>query len=186
MSEKEKKKRQVLDTGRLEGTLSRSSPELYNYLEKESLVTGRKKHEIIEEALSRLILEREVVASGLTMEQLLAAWDIKDRIDRMAMDKMVRFGLDFIRGFLMNVGDMINAIQMSREEQMAKILEEEKKKDIDFQMKRTQAEIIGQVMNVMLPLILNTLQTVYKAQGINIPVVESKTEKKEEMELEVV
>lgn len=185
MSER-KKKKEVLDTGRTFGSLAHSSPELWSYVEKESMLTGRKKHEIIEEALSRLILEREVIASGLTMEQLLAAWDIKDRIDRMVSEKVVRFGLDFIRGFLNEVGVMINEIQYQRGEQMKKILEEEKKKDIEYQMKRTQAEIAGQLMNVLMPLIMTSLQSIYKAQGISMPEIKKEEEKKEEMELEVV
>lgn len=153
----------VLDTGRDLGSLAKTAPDIWEWVKTESIKTGKKKHEVLRDAIARYIIEREVIARGLTMEQMLAAWEIKDLIEGMLIEKVMKFGTDFIQRFLMTVGDLINAIMYERQRQLEQVVEEEKKKDIDYQMKRTQAQLASTLIQAMMPAILTALQQINPA-----------------------
>ncbi|MEM1542941.1 MAG: hypothetical protein QXV82_09960 [Ignisphaera sp.] len=176
----------VLDAGRDLGSLAKTAPDLWEWVKMESTKTGRKKHEVLKDAIARYIIEREVIARGLTMEQMLAAWEIKDLIEGMLIEKVVKFGTNFIQGFLMTIGDLINAITYERQRQLEQVLEEEKKKDIDYQMKRTQAQLASTLIQAMMPAIMATLKQIHPAlKTSTIPTTQQEQETTQ-MELEVI
>lgn len=167
MSEEKKKKKidEILEHGRIYGSISKEEPELWDWVEKESVITGRKKHELISDYIARAIIEREVVARGLTMEQLLAAWDLKDRMESMLMKKTITLGSQIFTALLNQIGEMLAGIKAQQEERISKIVEEEKKRDIDFQMRKTQA----QIMSTMLQTVLIPMITQLKLPGVQLP-----------------
>ena len=196
-----KKVDEVLEGGRDMGVIARTDPELWQWLKAEAATTGKKKHEIIKDALARLAIERKVIAAGLTMEQMLAAWEIKDMIESHLIEKVLKFGTVFIQQLLMQVGEMINAIQYEREQQMREIIEQEKRKDIDFQMKRTQAQLASMLLQAMMPMIMQVMsqmnpqlakslpQITQQMQAPPMPGAEGEEEgeaEAQEMELEVI
>lgn len=184
--EKRRKKEEVeeaLEGGRTYGTLSRTEPDIWDWIEKESTLTGRKKHDIIAEALGRLIIEREVIQKGLTMEQLLAAWDIKDRIENILVKKMMMVGTTLFGSLLQQAGELVTGIRAYQDEMIGKIVEEEKKKDIEFQIKRTQAQMAAKLMETMMPMIMATLSQI-KIPGA--PQITRQEEKKQQVEVEVI
>jgi hypothetical protein len=170
-----KKVEEVLEGGRDLGTLSRTDPELWEWLKAESATTGRKKHEIIRDALARLAIERKVIAAGLTMEQMLAAWEVKDMIEAHLIDKIMKFGTTFIQSFLMQIGEMINAIQYERQRQLEEVIEEEKKRDIEFQMRKTQAQLASTLLQAMMPMIMQTMAQINPQIGKMLPQIMQQT-----------
>ena len=192
-----KKVDEVLESGRDMGVLARTDPELWEWLKAEAATTGKKKHEIIKDALARLAIERKVIAAGLTMEQMLAAWEIKDMIEAHLIDKVMKFGTVFIQNFLMQIGEMINAIQYERQQQMAEIIEAEKRRDIDFQMKKTQAQLASMLLQAMMPMIMQVMAQMNPQLAKSLPNMMQQTQatpmsqdeseaETQEMELEVI
>jgi len=178
MSEERKRKRQVefdekereelLEMGRIFGSLARSEPDLWTFVERESYLTGRKKHEVIADMIARAIIEREVIAKGLTMEQLLAAWDLKDRLEKMLFNKVVLAASQMFGMLLQQVGEMVMGIKMQQEQMVQQMIEEAKKRDIEYQMRMTQAKLASTLMNAMLPMITATLSKVV-GQQVQLP-----------------
>jgi hypothetical protein len=172
---KRKKIEEVLEGGRDMGMLARTDTELWEWLKAESTATGRKKHEIIRDALARLAIERKIIAAGLTMEQMLAAWEIKDMIESHLIDKVMRFGTTFIQSFLMQIGEMINAIQYEKQRQLEEVIEEEKKRDIEFQMRKTQAQLASTLMQAMMPMIMQTITQINPQAAKMLPQIMQQT-----------
>ena len=172
---KRKKVEEVLEGGRDMGMLARTDTELWEWLKEESTTTGRKKHEIIRDALARLAIERKIIAAGLTMEQMLAAWEVKDMIESHLIDKVMRFGTTFIQSFLMQIGEMINAIQYENQRQLEEVIEEEKKRDIEFQMRKTQAQLAGTLMQAMMPMIMQTITQINPQAAKMLPQIMQQT-----------
>jgi hypothetical protein len=172
---KRKKIEEVLEGGRDMGMLARTDTELWEWLKAESTTTGRKKHEIIRDALARLAIERKIIAAGLTMEQMLAAWEIKDMIESHLIEKVMKFGTTFIQSFLMQIGEMINAIQYEKQRQLEEVIEEEKKRDIEFQMRKTQAQLAGTLMQAMMPMIMQTITQINPQAAKMLPQIMQQT-----------
>lgn len=183
--EKRNKKEEVMDTGRTFGTLARASPELWEYVEREALLTGKKKHEVLQDMIARTIIEREVILKGLTMEQLMAAWDLKDRLELMMLKKTLELGTSIFGQLFMQIGQLVGSIREYQDEQMAKIVEEEKKRDIEFQMKKTQAQMASMLLQTMMPTILNALKQIQPNTQIKIPEIPT-AEKPKKVEVEVI
>lgn len=193
-----KKVEEVLEGGRDMGVIARTDPELWQWLKSESRTSGKKKHEIIKDALARYAIERKVIAAGLTMEQMLAAWEIKDLIESHLIEKVMKFGTVFIQNFLMQIGEMINAIQYERQQQMAEVIEQEKRRDIEFQMKKTQAQLASMLLQAMMPMIMQVMAQMNPQLAKTLPNImqqmpatpgaEEKSEatQQQEMELEVI
>lgn len=182
---KEKEIEEVLETGRLFGRLANADPDIWQYVEREALLTGRKKHEIISDYIARAIIEREVVAKGLTMEQLLAAWDLKDQLERRLFSKVVMLATQMFGMLLQQVGELVAGIRAHQEQMISQIVEESKKKDIDYQMKMTQARMAAALLNSMMPMILSTLSKVHGSQ-IPVPQLQPAEQEKSEPEVEVI
>lgn len=180
---KEEKVEEVLDAGRTFASLSKVEPEIWAYLEKEAILSGRKKHELLADWIAEAIIQREVIAKGLTMEQLLAAWDIKDKIERALFNKVVALGTTLFGTLLQQVGSMVSGIKEYQEEQIAKIVEEEKKRDVDYQLRMARAKMAAQLMESMLPMIMASLSSI-KIPGIGG--VAEKTVKESKVEVEVI
>jgi hypothetical protein len=164
----EKEREELLEMGRIFGSIARSEPELWTFIERESYLTGRKKHEVLADMVARAVIEREVVAKGLTMEQLLAAWDLKDRLEKMLFNKIVLAASQMFGMLLQQVGEMVMGIRMQQEQVMQQVIEEAKKKDIEYQMRMTQAKLASTLMNAMLPMITATLSKVV-GQQVQLP-----------------
>lgn len=158
MSEKRRKSDEILERGRMFGSIAKDEPEIWEWLEKEALMTGRKKHELVADYIARAIIEREVIARGLTMEQLLAAWDLKDRLETMLMRKTLMLGTQIFTTLLNQVGEMVATIRESQEASINQIVEESKKKDIEFQLKKTQVQMMTALLNSMIMPILSQLK----------------------------
>lgn len=186
MEEKKRsKKEEILDTGRVYGSMAKTSPELWEYLEKESLITGRKKHEILQDMVARAIIEREVVARGLTMEQLLAAWDLKDRLEMMLLRKSLEMGTQIFGSLFMQIGQLVGSIREYQEEQMARVVEEEKKRDIEFQMKKTQVQMASALLQAMMPMLINVIRQL-QPKGAEVKIPEIKGVEERSVEVEVI
>jgi hypothetical protein len=164
----EKEREELLEMGRIFGSIARSEPELWAFIERESYLTGRKKHEVLADMVARAIIEREVVAKGLTMEQLLAAWDLKDRLEKMLFNKVVLAASQMFGMLLQQVGEMVMGVRMQQEQVVQQMIEEAKKKDIEYQMRMTQAKMASALMNAMLPMITATLSKVV-GQQVQLP-----------------
>jgi len=167
MSEEKRKKKkndvdELLDIGRTMGALSKTDEEIWAAIEKEALLTGRKKHDIIAEMVAQSLIIREVVQKGLTMEQLLAAWELKDRIESLLFRKVMMLGTTFFGTLLQQVGELVAGISQYQQEQISRIVEEEKKRDIDFQIKRTRAQMASAMMNAMMPMITSLMSSMMK------------------------
>jgi hypothetical protein len=179
MSEKRKKEKpqdELLETGRTYGSIARTEPDIWTWVEKEAALTGQKKHNIISDALSRYIIEQEVIRKGLTMEQLLAAWDIKDRIEMGLWRKATVFGTQMFTTLLEQVGNLVAGVRATQEERIAEIVEQEKKRDVDYQMKMTQAKLASTLMQAMMPMIMGVL-TQMKLPGM--PQIQQPQQKEE-------
>ena len=193
-----KKVEEVLEGGRDMGIIARTDPELWQWLKSEAATSGKKKHEIIKDALARYAIERKVIAAGLTMEQMLAAWEIKDLIESHLIEKVLKFGTVFIQQLLMQVGEMINAIQYERQQQLAEVIEQEKRRDIEFQMRKTQAQLASTLLQAMMPTIMQVIaqmnpqlaktlpQTLQAPEATPSTQEESEGGEQQEMELEVI
>lgn len=186
MSEKRKKREieETLEGGRIYGTIARTEPEIWAWIEREEQLTGRKKHDILSEAIARMIIEREVVQRGLTMEQMLAAWDVKERVEQMLVRKMLTMGTSIFGQLLTSVGELVTGIRQYQDEKLQEIVEQEKRRDIEYQYKRTQAELAGKLMQTMMPIIMATLSQI-KMPGIQIPQTQQE-QKHEGIEVEVI
>lgn len=192
MSEKEKRKKEkekedLLEEGRMYGTIARTSPDIWAWLEKEEAVTGRKKHDIISDALARMVIEREVIQRGLTMEQLLAAWDIKDRLEMVLWKKATTLGTQMFGALLQQVGELVTGVRAAQEERIAEIVEQEKKRDIDYQMKKTQAQLAATLMQAMMPMLMSVLSQVKMPGAPQIQIPQQQAQQTQEgVDVEVV
>ncbi|MEM4167724.1 MAG: hypothetical protein QXW98_04715 [Candidatus Caldarchaeum sp.] len=182
---KDKKKEQLLDAGRTYGTIARTEPEVWAWLEKEEQLTGRKKHDILSEAIARLIIEREIIQKGLTMEQMLAAWDVKDRLEDMLFKKAMMLGTSIFGQLLTSVGEMVMGIRSTQEQRIMEIVEQEKKRDIDYQMRRTQAEMASKLMQALMPMIMATMSQI-KIPGQPQTTAQPQQQETAEMEVELI
>jgi hypothetical protein len=165
LSEEKKRKKKnedILDMGRTMGSLAKTDEEIWAAIEKEAMLTGRKKHDIIAEKLAKAMIIEEVVQRGLTMEQLLAAWELKDRIESLLFKKVMTLGTVFFGTLLQQVGELVAGISQYQQEQISKIVEEEKKRDIDFQIKKTRATMASTLLQAMMPMITNLMSGVMK------------------------
>ena len=167
MSEEKKRKKKsevedILDMGRTMGSLAKTDEEIWAAIEKEAMITGRKKHDIIAEKLAKALIIEEIVQRGLTMEQLLAAWELKDRIESLLFKKVMTLGTVFFGTLLQQVGELVAGISQYQQEQISKIVEEEKKRDIDFQIKKTRAAMASTLLQAMMPMITNLMSGVMK------------------------
>ena len=179
MSEKKKKERdELLETGRTYGNIARTEPDVWAWVEKEESLTGRKKHDIIGEAIARYIIEREVIQKGLTMEQMLAAWDIKDRIEAMLWKKAMTLGTGMFGSLLTQVGELVAGIRQVQEEKIAEIVEAEKKRDIEYEYRKTQAKMASALMEAMMPVLMATLSQIKIPGQQAAPVQPQKQEEK--------
>ena len=142
-----------------------------------------------------MAIERKVIAAGLTMEQMLAAWEVKDMIEAHLIDKVMKFGTTFIQSFLMQIGEMINAIQYERQRQLEEVIEEEKKRDIEFQVRKTQAQLASTLLQAMMPMIMQTMAQINPQIGKMLPQIMQQTAQTQQatqttqqtgMELEVI
>jgi hypothetical protein len=183
MSERKKKRDEdLLEAGRVMGAVARTEPDIWEIIEKEAYVTGKKKHDVIAEMVTQAMIIREVVQKGLTMEQLLAAWELKDRIESMLFKKVMVLGTTFFGTLLTQVGELVAGISSYQREQMEKVVEEEKKRDIEFQMKKARAAMAAKLMEMMMPMITQVMsQTMKTASATQI--VAQKQEKKPEVEV---
>jgi len=167
LSEEKKRKKKseaedILDMGRTMGSLAKTDEEIWAAIEKEAMITGRKKHDIIAEKLAKALIIEEIVQRGLTMEQLLAAWELKDRIESLLFKKVMTLGTVFFGTLLQQVGELVAGISQYQQEQISKIVEEEKKRDIDFQIKKTRAAMASTLLQAMMPMITNLMSGVMK------------------------
>ncbi len=183
MPSRKNEKDEVMETGRIFGNITRTAPELWEYLERESMITGRKKHEIMQEALSRMIIEREVILKGLTMEQILAAWDLKDRLELMMMRKIFELGVTIFGTLFTQVGSLVGNIRTAQEEAISQIVEQEKKKDIEYQMKKTQARMAATLLEMMMPTLMSTLRQIMPLTSATQP---QQPQQKKQPEVEVI
>lgn len=188
MSEKKKKKEveDLLEEGRTYGVMSRTEPEIWAWIEREQQLTGRKKHDILSEAIARMIIEREVVQKGLTMEQMLAAWDVKERIEQMLVRKMMTMGTSIFGQLLTSVGELVTGIRTYQDEQLRNIVEEEKKKDIEYQYRRTQAELAGKLMQALMPMIMTMISQIRPITTQQPQQPQQPQQEKKEVEVEVI
>jgi predicted nucleotidyltransferase len=181
----EKEREELLEMGRIFGSIARSEPELWTFIERESYLTGRKKHEVLADMVARAIIEREVVAKGLTMEQLLAAWDLKDRLEKMLFNKVVLAASQMFGMLLQQVGEMVMGVRMQQEQMVQQMIEEAKKRDIEYQMRMTQAKLASTLMNAMLPMITTTLSKVV-GQQVQLPQVGEQQQQVAGVDVEVI
>jgi len=164
----EKKKKQnedILEIGRTMGTLSRTDEEIWAAVEKEAMLTGRRKHDIIAEKIAKALIIEEVVQRGLTMEQLLAAWELKDRIEALLFKKVMTLGTTFFGTLLQQVGELVAGIGQYQQEQISKMVEEEKKKDIEYQLKITKAKMNAMLLNTLMPPMMNIITSMLKGMS---------------------
>jgi hypothetical protein len=168
MPQQEKKKKQnedILEIGRTMGALSRTDEEIWAAVEKEAILTGRRKHDIIAEKIAKALIIEEVVQRGLTMEQLLAAWELKDRIEALLFKKVMTLGTTFFGTLLQQVGELVAGISQYQKEQIDKMVEEEKKKDIEYQLKITKARMNAMLLNTLIPPMMNILTGMLKGMS---------------------
>jgi hypothetical protein len=168
MPQQEKKKKQnedILEIGRTMGALSRTDEEIWAAVEKEAILTGRRKHDIIAEKIAKALIIEEVVQRGLTMEQLLAAWELKDRIETLLFKKVMTLGTTFFGTLLQQVGELVAGISQYQKEQIDKMVEEEKKKDIEYQLKITKARVNAMLLNTLIPPMMNILTGMLKGMS---------------------
>lgn len=188
MSEEKKKKRNndVMDVGRTMGVLSRTDEEIWAAIEKEAMLTGRRKHDVIAEKVAKALIIEEVVQKGLTMEQLLAAWELKDRIESLLFKKVMMLGTTFFGTLLQQVGELVAGIGQYQQEQISKMVEEEKKKDIEYQIKMTKAKMNAMILNALMPPMMNMITGMLKGMSATNLVKETKVEEKKAPEVEVI
>jgi hypothetical protein len=188
VSQEKKKKRNddVMDVGRTMGVLSRTDEEIWAAIEKESMLTGRRKHDVIAEKVAKALIIEEVVQKGLTMEQLLAAWELKDRIESLLFKKVMMLGTTFFGTLLQQVGELVAGIGQYQQEQISKMVEEEKKKDIEYQIKMTKAKMNAMILNALMPPMMNMITGMLKGMSATNLVKETKVEEKKVPEVEVI
>jgi hypothetical protein len=184
MSEKQKKRKneEVMEVGRTLGALSKTDEEIWAAIERQAYLEGKKKHDVIAEMVAQALIMREVVQKGLTMEQLLAAWELKDRIESMLFKKVMMLGTTFFGTLLQEVGNLVTGISQYQQEQLQQVVEEEKKKDIEFQIKKTRAQMASKMLEAMMPMLTSMLSATMKTMSATqlIPQTQVKEEKKQE------
>jgi hypothetical protein len=187
MPQKEKKKQNedILEIGRTMGTLSRTDEEIWAAVEKEAMLTGRRKHDIIAEKIAKALIIEEVVQRGLTMEQLLAAWELKDRIESLLFKKVMTLGTTFFGTLLQQVGELVAGIGQYQQEQISKMVEEEKKKDIEYQLKMTKAKMNAMLLNALMPPMMNILTGMLKGMSAT-QLIQTPEEKKTKPTVEII
>jgi len=164
MSEKKKKRDdELLEAGRIMGTVARTEPDIWEIIEKEAYTTGKRKHDVIAEMVTQALIIREVVQKGLTMEQMLAAWELKDRIESLLFRKVMTLGTTFFGTLLQQVGELVTGISQYQKEQIEKIVEEEKQKDIEYQLKKSRAAVTAKLIEMMMPMITQVMSQTMKA-----------------------
>jgi hypothetical protein len=184
MSEKQKKRKneEVMEVGRTLGALSKTDEEIWAAIERQAYLEGKKKHDVIAEMVAQALIMREVVQKGLTMEQLLAAWELKDRIESMLFKKVMMLGTTFFGTLLQEVGNLVTGISQYQQEQLQQVVEEEKKKDIEFQIKKTRAQMASKMLEAMMPMLTSMLSATMKTMSATqlVPQTQVKEEKKQE------
>jgi hypothetical protein len=184
MSEKQKKRKneEVMEVGRTLGSLSKTDEEIWAAIERQAYLEGKKKHDVIAEMVAQALIMREVVQKGLTMEQLLAAWELKDRIESMLFKKVMMLGTTFFGTLLQEVGNLVTGISQYQQEQLQQVVEEEKKKDIEFQIKKTRAQMASKMLEAMMPMLTSMLSATMKTMSATqlIPQTQAGEEKKQE------
>jgi len=184
MSEKQKKRKneEVMEVGRTLGALSKTDEEIWAAIERQAYLEGKKKHDVIAEMVAQALIMREVIQKGLTMEQLLAAWELKDRIESMLFKKVMMLGTTFFGTLLQEVGNLVTGISQYQQEQLQQVVEEEKKKDIEFQIKKTRAQMASKMLEAMMPMLTSMLSATMKTMSATqlVPQTQVKEEKKQE------
>jgi len=159
---KKKKVKQVLDGGRLLGVIARSDPELYEQLKLEAEKNGAPPHEIIITYLKKYMFISQAQAAGLTVEQLLLAWDVLERMLRFSMWLHTTLATTFFSEMTQAYAKMID----ERVKQYTQALEEREKK-------AKGSDVVGRLFDMLMPLLegqMRQFMTAWmKASGQPIP-----------------
>lgn len=146
-------KKDVMSMGRVYGSIAKANPELWQRLDEIARVTGRKKHEVIAEALDEYFFTKEMELAQMTPRQLMISFKFFTQLMELISNFVLSFTSQFWLGGLTGVANMLDAIQAQREEQRKKLIEEALK---SYEPEEVRAMRM-MVMQSMMPLIVNVL-----------------------------
>jgi len=154
------KQKEALDEGRIFGGLSRAHPEVIQALEQYASVTGKKKTEIISEALELYFEQRTLhdtwrIVHGMTPEQLLASWNLFRYFLVLARRIYLEAFQDI---FGENVQRYVEMVSKAREEGY-RVGYEESKHKFEKRLESKKYEKIDKLMKKIDPLIDMVIDT---------------------------
>jgi len=159
---KRKRQQQLLEHGRLLGTIAKIDPDLYEIIRQESEKSNENPHQIIVANLRKYYLLQRAQESNITVDQLLLAWDILERMLKFSMWLHMSLATQFFSELTQAYGRLID----ERVKQYTQMIEQKEKKE-------KSGDIIGRVMDMLFPLLEGQLKqwmTQYlKASGQPIP-----------------
>jgi hypothetical protein len=181
---KKLKKSDLLDTGRMMGSISRLNPDLWAKVEAEAEELGVPKHVLMMDALQKRYFLLEAEASSLTVPQLIAAWSLYDRLQKSALSLGLAMTTQFIGQSFQGLVALIESMKESRE---ASIEEEIKKRLASDESRQMRLKLINALMPMLEIMMTNVMKQLAPAMagigGVKMPEITAQ-EEEEEIEFE--
>jgi len=156
------RKREVLEGGRLLGVLARVDPEVYEAIKAEAEESGVPPHEVLIKIAKNYFLFQRVEQANLSVQQLMLAWDILERMLRFSMWLHASLATTFFSEMTEAYGKLID----ERVKQHLKTIEETAGKE-------KGSEVAKRLMDVLVPVLEGFLQemmrSVLKVGGVKVP-----------------
>jgi len=159
---KKKRQQQLLEHGRLLGTIAKIDKDLYEIIKQEAEKNGDNPHQIIVANLKKYYMLQRAQEMNLTVDQLLLAWDILERMLKFSMWLHMSLATQFFSELTSAYGRLID----ERVKQYQTMLEQQQKQE-------KSKDIMGRMLDMILPLLEGQLKqwmaSYLKATGQPIP-----------------
>jgi oligoendopeptidase F len=179
MERRKPSQKEVLDGGRILGVISRTDPEVYAVIKEISEREGENPVQVMINIIKRYMMVQKIEQSKLSLEQILAAFELFKDIARESIKMYVDLAGLVFSDLTTSFGQIIEkkAEQLSRSDST----------DREIRRMMTQKllqayEPILQMMSVMMS---NMMANMFKMQGINVNMPQMQTSDKGKKDIPV-